>query len=77
VSIKPAKLTMTDLLHKTAQGWVSGLVLLNQFCSSKEPLDLSQVVSGKAGDDFAQQAFFDYFTHEIFSRLSGETQIFS
>ncbi|MCF6337932.1 MAG: hypothetical protein L3J84_08265 [Gammaproteobacteria bacterium] len=60
---------MADLLHKTAQGWVSGLVLLNQFCLSNEPTDLSQGVPGKTDDGCAQQAFFDYFTHEIFSRL--------
>ncbi len=67
---------MADLLHKTAQGWVSGLVLLNQFCSSNEPPDMSQMVSDKTDDGYAQQAFFDYFTHEIFSRLPEKTQIF-
>jgi len=67
---------MIAVLHKAAQGWVSGLVLLNQFCASSEQPDLDLLVSSEANDDFAQQAFFDYFTQEVFSRLPDETQTF-
>jgi len=67
---------MVALLHKTAQGWVSGLVLLNQFYRSNEPFDMGAVASDEAGEHFVQQAFFDYFTCEIFNRLPDDTQKF-
>ena len=65
-----------SLLHKAAHGWVSGLVLFNQFHKLDNLPDTELMVTGETTDGFSRQLFFDYFASEVFNRLSGETQTF-
>jgi len=63
-----------SLLHKAAQGWVTGLVLLNQRHKLDNLSDAESIVAGGVTDGFSQQLFSDYFANEIFNRLPVETR---
>ena len=63
-------------LHQSAQGWVSGLVLFNQFYRSSNHSDIASIISEETGDNALQHSSFDYFAGEIFNRLPDETQTF-
>jgi len=65
-----------SLFYKATHGWVSGLVLFNQFFKSNDMPDVEAMAAGKTNDSFSQQVFFDYFVSEAFNHLPGDTQIF-
>jgi len=65
-----------SLQHRAAQGWVSGLVLFNQFYKSDDQPDIESLLTEDADEDLLHQPFFDYFAGEVFNRLPDETQIF-
>jgi len=63
-------------LHQSAQGWISGLILFNQFYKSSGHTNIAAIISEETSEKTLQHSSFDYFAGEIFNRLHEETQIF-